>query len=104
VRNSALKRINRATLQRNAAVALGNSGEPSVVPALAAALRTNPNALVRGHAAWALGRIGTDTALRSLDEARAAERDGSVIEEIELARAEASPPPAVELERRSRCR
>jgi len=85
VRNSALKRINRASLQRNAAVALGNSGEPSVVPALAAALATNASALVRGHAAWALGRIGTDAAQAALAEARARETDAFARQEIELA-------------------
>jgi epoxyqueuosine reductase len=92
VRNSALKRINRACLQRNAAVALGNSGEPSVVPALAQALRDSPSALVRGHVAWALGRFDTDAARRALAEARGRERDGFVLEEIELAHAESSPP------------
>jgi epoxyqueuosine reductase len=88
VRNSALKRINRACLQRNAAVALGNSGEPSVVPALAQALHTNPSALVRGHVAWALGRLGTEAARRALAEARLREQDGFVLEELELAHAE----------------
>jgi epoxyqueuosine reductase len=92
VRNSALKRINRACLQRNAAVALGNSGEPSVVPALVAALGTNPSALVRGHVAWALGRIGTDAARRALIAARARELDRFVLEEIDLAHAESSQP------------
>jgi epoxyqueuosine reductase len=90
VKNSALKRINRASLQRNAAVALGNTGEPGVVPALAAALASNPSALVRGHVAWALGRIGTEAARRALAEARARETEASVIEEIELANAELS--------------
>ncbi|HTV21962.1 MAG TPA: tRNA epoxyqueuosine(34) reductase QueG [Polyangiaceae bacterium] len=85
VRNSALKRINRASLQRNAAVALGNSGAPSVVPALATALRDNPSALVRGHVAWALGRIGTDAARDALTEARERETDAFVLQEIALA-------------------
>lgn len=85
VRDSALKRINRACLQRNAAVALGNTGEPSVVPALADALTRNPSALVRGHAAWALGRIGTGAAQQALAGARARETDSFVLEEIEAA-------------------
>jgi epoxyqueuosine reductase len=90
VRRTALKRVSRARLQRNAAVALGNSGEAGVVPALAAALAGNPSALVRGHCAWALGRIGTDDARRVLAEASTRETDAFVIEEIELANAELS--------------
>ena len=38
------------------AVALGNWGAREAVPALARAL-DDPEPLVRGHAAWALGRI-----------------------------------------------
>jgi epoxyqueuosine reductase len=90
VRRTALKRVSRARLQRNAAVALGNSGEPGVVPALAAALANNPSALVRGHCAWALGRIATDEARRALLEASARETDRFVIEEIGLANVELS--------------
>jgi HEAT repeat protein len=39
-------------------VALGNRGEAGAVPALATALASDPDALVRMHAAWALGEIG----------------------------------------------
>jgi epoxyqueuosine reductase len=48
-----------AVLRRNAAVALGNALDRSAVPALAQALDTDPHEQVRGHAAWALGRIGS---------------------------------------------
>jgi epoxyqueuosine reductase len=85
VRRTALARASRIRLQRNAAVALGNTGEPSVVPALATALTQNPSALVRAHCAWALGRIGTDAARLALRQARGAETDSSVIEEIDIA-------------------
>jgi epoxyqueuosine reductase len=90
VRRSALKRVSRTRLQRNAAVALGNTGEPSAVPALASALSGNASPLVRGHAAWALGRIGTDAARAALASARKRETDATVIEEIDLANAELS--------------
>jgi hypothetical protein len=43
-------------LLRTVAVALGNWGSPQAVPALARALN-DEEPLVRGHAAWALGRI-----------------------------------------------
>lgn len=48
---------NKRYLQRNAAVALGNEGNPEAVPALAEALQS-PDEPLRGHAAWALGSIG----------------------------------------------
>ena len=48
---------NKRCLQRNAAVALGNAGDPESVPALTQALQSSDEAL-RGHAAWALGKIG----------------------------------------------
>jgi epoxyqueuosine reductase len=55
-RRSALRRIHRAQLQRNVAVALGNVGGAAELPALAQALGS-PHALVRAHVAWAMGRI-----------------------------------------------
>lgn len=55
--------------QRNAAIALGNSGDPEHIPALARALN-DPEELVRGYAAWALGRIGGSKAKKSLESAQ----------------------------------
>jgi epoxyqueuosine reductase len=57
-RGSPVKRAKRRGLLRNVAVALGNWGSPDAVPALTRAL-DDPEALVRGHAAWALGRIAS---------------------------------------------
>lgn len=51
-----MKRTKRRGLLRNAAVALGNSGDPSVKPALENALH-DEEPLVREHAAWALDRL-----------------------------------------------
>lgn len=56
VRGSALERATRRMLQRNAAVALGNSRAPEAAPPLLAALGSASD-LVRGHAAWALGEL-----------------------------------------------
>jgi epoxyqueuosine reductase len=50
-------RIGRARLARNAAVALGNWGDKRAMPALEKAL-SDPEPLVRDHAAWALEQIG----------------------------------------------
>jgi epoxyqueuosine reductase len=70
VRGTAWRRVNRVQLARNAAVALGNSGDARAVPALARALAQDPSPLVRGHAAWALGRLGGEEAQRALEAAR----------------------------------
>ena len=84
VKRSALRRIGRAQLQRNAAVALGNSRAPEALAPLGRSLAHNSSALVRAHVAWALGRLpGTDP--RELLRAhRPQERDASVLEEIDL--------------------
>jgi epoxyqueuosine reductase len=82
-----VKRAKREGLQRNVAVALGNSGNRAAVPALAHALR-EAAPLVRAHAAWALGRIGGADAVEALRSAFVAEGDGEVRAEIEAALAE----------------
>lgn len=69
-------------LRRNAAVALGNELDRAAVPALIAALQDDPSALVRGHAAWALGRIGSPRALAALGLAAGVEEDPGVRDEI----------------------
>jgi epoxyqueuosine reductase len=74
-----------ALLRRNAAVALGNALDRSAVGALAAALCEDPHALVRGHAAWALGRIGSPRALSALRGRNEVETDPAVREEIRAA-------------------
>lgn len=75
----------KRTLQRNAAIALGNTRNPSAVPPLVNALQHDQKPLVRGSAAWALGRIGTDEAKTALTEALSEEQDQSVRAEIEAA-------------------
>ncbi len=52
-----IRRAKRGGFLRNVCVALGNRREPSAVPALVRALEGDPDPLVRGHAAWALGEI-----------------------------------------------
>ena len=83
-RGTPILRATRAGLQRNACVALGNRGDPSAIPALCLAL-TEGESLVRGHAAWALGQIGTEASLGALERARQAETDPKVLDEISAA-------------------
>jgi epoxyqueuosine reductase len=75
-------RTKRRGLARNAAIALGNIGSEADIPVLSEALRDHDEPLVRGHAAWALGRLG---GRQALEQAREAEADPYVREEIELA-------------------
>jgi len=70
MKGSAIKRTKRRGLLRNVAVALGNSGDQRVVPALIRCLREEEEALVRGHAAWAIGQLGGGEAMKALEEAR----------------------------------
>ena len=83
-RRSPVKRTKWAGMRRNAAVALGNIGDPEAVPALVRALGSEP-ALVRGHAAWALGRIGGEEARAALLARLDVEQAKWVREEIMLA-------------------
>lgn len=82
VKRSALRRIGRVQLQRNAAVALGNSGAPEAIEPLGRALQENPSALVREHVAWALGRLGGGAARELLEQRRELESEPTVLEEI----------------------
>ncbi len=91
LRVSPLKRPKLAGLRRNAAVAMGARRDPRYGPALAAAL-ADPEPLVRGHAAWALGRIGGNAARRALTAARGVEADPRVAAEIAAALARIDPP------------
>jgi epoxyqueuosine reductase len=71
-------------LLRNVCVALGNSGDIRAVPALIGALHDSES-LVRGHAAWALGRLGGEQAKQALYEALQSEQDFEVQKEIRCA-------------------
>jgi epoxyqueuosine reductase len=84
---TALAHAGRARLARNAAVLLGNSGNPDAVPALGAALRQHDAPLVRGHAAWALGQLREVAAatVRATLEAALADPDESVQAEARVA-------------------
>lgn len=83
-RGTAVWRTRRAGLLRNACVALGNIGDRAAIPALGRAL-ADPEPLLRGHAAWALGRIGGMAARRRLETALTSEPDGWVRAEAEMA-------------------
>jgi epoxyqueuosine reductase len=85
-----VKRTKRRGYLRNVAVALGNTapGGPqawAAAEALGKALRDDPEPLVRGHAAWALGRLGSETARQALQAALETEQEAEVLAEIRAA-------------------
>jgi epoxyqueuosine reductase len=57
-RNTALWRTRRNGLARNAAIALGNAGDPSAIPALRRAAAGDADPVVRESARWAIARLG----------------------------------------------
>lgn len=70
--------------QRNAAVAIGNSGDDSLVPELIEELN-HPQDAVRSHVAWALGKIGGAKAKRALENRKNLEASEVVRQELEWA-------------------
>ena len=74
----------RKYFQRNAAIALGNTGDPSFIADLETAM-SNPEELIRAHAAWALGKIGGSPAKQILESSLSREKLKKVKEEIEMA-------------------
>ena len=92
-RYSPIKRAKRIGLQRNAVVALGNIGDPAAVPALERVLLGAAEPMLRGHAAWALGRIGGRAAQEALSGALGAGDDTQVEDEVRAALAEAAGSP-----------
>ncbi|MDP9366196.1 MAG: tRNA epoxyqueuosine(34) reductase QueG [Chloroflexota bacterium] len=87
-RGTPVLRTKRRGLARNAAVVLGNVGTADDVPSLTPALRRHDEPLMRGHAAWALGRLAAGDARDALRRAKTDEPDPGVREEIDAALAE----------------
>ncbi len=87
-RGTAVIRAKRKGLARNAAVALGNIGSEEDVPYLADAAANHDEPLVRGHAVWALSRIGGASARGAIERLWRRETDETVRAEIAAALAE----------------
>jgi epoxyqueuosine reductase len=77
---SAVKRTGRDRFVRNVMIAVGNSGDTSLVPALEARL-DDPSPLVRGAAVWALSRLAGPAALAALAAGRERDCDDGVEDE-----------------------
>ncbi|MDA8351683.1 MAG: tRNA epoxyqueuosine(34) reductase QueG [Firmicutes bacterium] len=72
-------------IQRNAIIALGRYRDRTAVPDLVRLLEEDPRPVIRGTAAWALGRIGGGEAAEALNRAQEVEPDEQVAVEIEHA-------------------
>jgi epoxyqueuosine reductase len=81
-RGSAIRRAGRAGFARNVCVGLGNWGSADAVPVLTSAL-SDPEPQVRGHAAWALGKVVSPASKVALEAAREVERDPFVLDELD---------------------
>lgn len=79
--HSPIRRIGRARLLRNVCVAVGNWGSNTAVPQLTNLL-TDPEPIIRGHAAWALHQIGTAAAKTAVAQAIPHETDEAVLAEL----------------------
>lgn len=83
---SPIKRIGRNRFLSNVLIAIGNSGDALLVPA-AERLTADPDPLVRGAAAWALGQLLDEAAFaRHAESALPAETDDRVRAEWQTAR------------------
>ncbi|MCY8230378.1 tRNA epoxyqueuosine(34) reductase QueG [Priestia endophytica] len=69
-------------IQRNAIIALAHFKDETAVPELIKLLKADVRPVIRGTAAWALGKIGTNEAVSELEKALLKEKEEEVIEEI----------------------
>lgn len=70
-------------IQRNAILALAHYKDETAVPELVAVMKQDPRPVMRGTAAWALGRIGIKEAAEEIEKAKQAEQDEQVLAEME---------------------
>lgn len=70
-------------LQRNAMIALAHYKDETAVDELVAVMTEDVRPVIRGTAAWSLGKIGTPRAFAAIEEALKTETDERVIIEME---------------------
>ena len=69
-------------IQRNAIIALAHFKEEAAVPILIDLLENDARPVIRGTAAWAIGKINTEEGLRALEKAKQIETVEEVLKEI----------------------
>ncbi|MFD2761666.1 tRNA epoxyqueuosine(34) reductase QueG [Lentibacillus juripiscarius] len=70
-------------LQRNALLALGHYKDETAVDDMIAVMNNDPRPVIRGTAAWSLGKIGIKEAFAAIREAMEKETDEEVLAEME---------------------
>ncbi|WP_010307136.1 tRNA epoxyqueuosine(34) reductase QueG [Kurthia senegalensis] len=70
-------------IQRNAIIALAHFKEVDAMPELVELLQKDERPMIRGTAAWAIGKIGAEEAENVLLQAQQKEQDEDVLKEIE---------------------
>lgn len=70
-------------IQRNAIMALAHFKDKTAIPDLIHVLNKDPRPVLRGTAAWAIGKIGGQIAVDELTKAKSTEKDEEVLVEIE---------------------
>lgn len=80
-RKTPLWRTRRRGILRNAAIVLGNQQDARAISALTVGL-ADDEPVVRGAAAWALGKIGSESTRAALNDRLEIEEDGKVRKEI----------------------
>ncbi|WP_077624419.1 tRNA epoxyqueuosine(34) reductase QueG [Sediminibacillus massiliensis] len=70
-------------IQRNAIIALAHYKEKSAVPELIRLMQEDPRPVIRGTAAWAIGKIGTQEGIEAIQSAQEKETDEEVLLEME---------------------
>lgn len=69
-------------LQRNAILALAHFKDETAIPDLIHVMKEDSRPVIRGTAAWALGKIGTEESKTALESAKEKEEDNEVLGEI----------------------
>lgn len=70
-------------LQRNALLALGHYKDKTAIDEIISVMKDDPRPVIRGTAAWSLGKIGTERAYKAIREAIEKEKDEQVLFEME---------------------
>ncbi|MHA6251591.1 tRNA epoxyqueuosine(34) reductase QueG [Oceanobacillus sp. CAU 1775] len=70
-------------LQRNALLALGHYRDKTAVEEIISVMENDPRPVIRGTAAWTLGKIGTEEAYEAIRTAMETEKDDQVLFEME---------------------
>jgi epoxyqueuosine reductase len=70
-------------IQRNAILSLAHFKDETAIPDLIQVIKEDPRPVIRGTAAWALGKIGNQDVRGFLEERQMKEKDEQVLDEIE---------------------